>query len=326
MPAAFRWLDPILNPMACIPPPEATLSPPSEKAETLLRHLEERLRHRLRYALAGEKQSLMKGQGLDFADLRVYQPGDDIRKMDWSVFARTLTPHVREYQEEKQLTLWLAVDATPSMQFGQTQSKLAQAANLAGLFGLLAAQARHKLGGFFILGAKTEIIPPKAGYAQLQHILQRLLSVAERPLQPPGHLHSSGDPLPVASRQLARLVQKNATVLFLSDFLSLSEAWQSPLGQLSRQAQMIYLFIHDPLESALPPGLGLLPVVDPETGAIVELDTGDASFRAAYASEAEARQRNILDWLSKTGTAVAASTSREAVEILAELLKQGPHR
>ena len=99
--------------------------------------------------------------------MREYTPGDDIRKMDWSVFARTLTPHIREYHEEKQLTLWLVMDFTPSMRFGRAKTKIAQAIELAGLFGLLAERAGHKLGAFLITEEQPEIIPPACNLAHL---------------------------------------------------------------------------------------------------------------------------------------------------------------
>src|SRR5215470_17110747 len=116
--ALTGWLDPVLNPRACLDIPE----PPTEAmpVDAWLRLLESRLRQKIREGYDGSKQSLVRGYGLDFADLREYVPGDDIRKIDWNVFARTLSPHVKEYHEERQLTVWVFVDFTPSMFFGSS--------------------------------------------------------------------------------------------------------------------------------------------------------------------------------------------------------------
>lgn len=318
----FGWLDPILNPLACLPLPPDAVGTSQEKAETVLRRLEALLQQKLRYALIGEKRSIVRGQGLDFADLHEYTPGDDIRKIDWSVFARTLSPHVREYHEEKQLTLWLAVDCTPSMHFGRAQTKMGQAVELAGLICLLADKANHKLGAFLIKPEGTEIIPPRTGHAQVQRVMQTLLDTST---EAPESKIAEKDPLPNACTQLGHLVQKHTTVIFLSDFLSFSDRWGIPLGQLSRHARMIYLLLQDPVELRLPEKIGLLPVIDPETGESVTLDTHDAAFLKAYETHAVAAAEGRLHRLRETGIAVTASTERDPADIILELVKDGLH-
>jgi uncharacterized protein (DUF58 family) len=318
MQAMLRWLDPILNPMACLPaPPEEQAA--TENAEHLLKRLEAMLRHQLRYALAGERRSIIRGQGLDFADLREYAPGDDIRKIDWNVFARTLTPHVREYHEEKQLTLWLVLDITPSMQFGRTRTKLQQAIDLAGLLGLMAHRANHKLGAFLILGKESYIIPPKTGYAHLQHIMQRMLDAKSNSTS--DFKNQQTDPLPAAFQQLGHVVAKNATVMVLSDFLSLSHQWQTPLGQLSRHTKLVYFLLHDPVESQLPAQVGRLSVIDPETGELAEIDTNDRQFLKHYQQYVSNEHTKRLHWLQETGLATLASTTESPLEILQRLLQ-----
>ena len=316
MQAVLRWLAPILNPMACLPPLEA--DPATENAEGILKRLEALLQHQLRYALTGERRSIIKGQGLDFADLREYTPGDDIRKIDWNVFARTLTPHIREYHEEKQLTLWLVVDMTPSMRFGKHKSKLQHAIDLAGLLGLLAHRANHKLGCFLILNEDVQIIPPQTGYAHLQRIMQILLDASQSqqkqaalPLQ---------DPLPLAFQKLGHLVQKNATLLILSDFLTVSPQWQHPLGRLSRNNKLLYLYLQDPVEAQLPQGLGLLSVMDPESGKTCQIDTNDRRFQSEYRAMVHQTQQHRMQALKETGTVVPASTQTAPLDILVALI------
>lgn len=320
MSVLLRWLDPILNPLACLPPLPEETGP--ENAELLLKRLEASLRQRIRFAFGGTRKSLLRGQGLDFADLREYVPGDDIRKIDWNVFARTMTPHVREYQEEKQLTIWLAVDLTPSMRFGRSRTKLHHATELAGLLGLMARDAGHQLGAFLITGTKTEILPPKTGQSQLQQIMQVLLSLSEKP--PSGY--PEVDPFPEACAQLAHLVSRQAIVFFLSDFWSLNDGWLSSLGKLSRTAALYSIMLADPAETELPANVGLLSVLDPETGRVTEVDSGDAAFRRMYADTYQRRRQDVLDRLGRLGTPLLASTAQEPLEILSALLEYGGRR
>jgi uncharacterized protein (DUF58 family) len=318
MSALLRWLDPILNPLACLPSIQVTK--PEQDAESLLRRLDTLLRQKLKYAMAGEQKGLLKGQGLDFADLREYTPGDDIRKMDWSVFARTLMPHIREYHEEKQLTLWLAIDLTPSMRFGKTSTKIQTAIELAGLFGLLSERAGHKLGAYLITGQKPEIIPPSSNPAHLRHILQRLLKLNETPLTTTPF---NPDPLGSACQQLCHLAGKQNTVIFLSDFLASSQNWQAPLGQLSHKVKLLSLMLIDPIETALPKQVGLLTLQDPETGLSCSLDTNDSSLHQAYQHKAQQQQEQNLHCLKDFGNAAFASTDQDALDILLALLKTG---
>jgi uncharacterized protein (DUF58 family) len=316
----FRWLDPLLNPMACLPPmPEVAND---QNAQALLARLEALLQHQLKFALSGEKRSLLRGQGLDFADLREYTPGDDIRKIDWNVFARTLSPHIREYQEEKQLTLWLVLDCTPSMYFGKNRSKLQLATDLAALFSLMAERSGHRLGAILIRNVKTEIIAPKAGMAQVQLIADRMLNA--RNLQ--AQVCTEQDPLPQAFQQLAHLVQKHATVIVFSDFLSLKPKWKSPLGQLSRHSKLILVMLQDEVEKAVPCGLGLLPLINPETLETAWLDTSDSLALSEYRQAFQRWQEQTKKLLETIGTVISAETGEPTAEILLRLLRQPPVR
>ena len=321
----LRWLDPILNPEACLPP---ALKPAmaEENADALLKRLDLLLRQKVRFAFTGERRSKLKGQGIDFSGLREYAPGDDIRKMDWSVFARTLTPYVREYQEEKQLTLWLAVDLTPSMHFGRLQTKAQQAVELAGLVGLLAQKAHHKLGALIIQGEQSRIVSPKAGPAQVQYLMQALLEALEKASAQPEAATAKvstlaeEDPLMAACRQLGHVVQKQHTVLFLSDFLAQTTSWQMPLGELSRRAQLLCLMLADPVEQNLPAGLGMLILQDPESSEVVQVDTNDTALLGQYAEAVRTQQEKQLQTLRNMGVATLALTEAEPTQALLSLL------
>jgi uncharacterized protein (DUF58 family) len=330
-----RWLDPLLNPQACLPPlPEQ--EQPTENADALLRRLDLLLRRNIRVALTGERRSRLKGQGLDFHGLREYTPGDDIRKMDWSVFARTLSPHVREYQEEKQLIVWLVIDLTPSMGFGRLRSKERLAVELAGLICLMAQKAHYKFGALLIGQEHSWVIPPKTGPAQAQFLMQTLLQAVEKDMQTNNLEKAQStegnipDALTEACRKLEHLVQKQSVIFFLSDFLvaecsdsvteSQSPSWQKSLGELSRRAQLFCLLLADPVEAKLPEGLGLLTLTDPETGTLFQVDTNDAALLTQANQVARQHQENCLAILRQMGIAIVALTENDAVQTLLNLL------
>jgi uncharacterized protein (DUF58 family) len=318
MSALIRWLDPLLNPLACLLPPEIQPSSP-ENAESLLKRLDALLRQKLKYTATGDTQSAIRGQGLDFADLREYRPGDDIRKMDWSVFARTLTPHVREYHEEKQLTLWLVLDLTPSMRFGKYQTKIKLAIELAGLFGLLADKSGHKLGAYFIGPQQPEIIPPASGHGHLRQLTQRLLALSQCEFS----ALPEKDPLQSACQQLCHLVARQNTVVILSDFLSASGRWQASLGQLSHKARLLSLMVVDAVESQLPSHMGILSLQDPESGKTTLFDSQNPACIQRYQAQAKQQQNQTLCGLKEFGPAIMALTHRDPLEILLDLLKTG---
>lgn len=312
----LAWLDPVLNPLACLPPgpaPEASCD-----AGVFLRQLEKQLRLRLRDALSGGKTSLVRGQGLDFADLREYAPGDDIRKIDWNVFARTLTPHVKEFHEEKQLTLWLAVDLSPSMHFGRERTKAACAVEWAGLLALMAHAAGHKLGAFLIAPDGTWIIPPKPGYGQVRRVAHAMLDLLQAPLPVPG---TRSDPGESPFQALSHVVGRHGTVFLLSDFNRPEDAWRPHVGQLSRRAALISLLISDPAEERPPSGLDA-PVYDPVSGLTVRLDSRDAGFLRRYESAMAAEKARLRETLKAMGLLAEASTEEDPLVVLRQLLGQ----
>ncbi len=308
----LAWLDPVLNPLACLPP--APESPEPRNVSAFLQRLEQLLRLRMRDAMSGEKPSLVRGQGLDFADLREYAPGDDIRKIDWNVFARTLTPHVKEFHEEKQLTLWLAVDMAPSMHFGRVRTKAACAVEWAGLLALMGHEAGHKLGAFLVFPQGTRILPPKAGYAQVRHVAQAMLEGLQAPLAAPGALHPAKEN---PFQALAHVVARNSTVFLLSDFNRPEAEWRPQVGRLSRRATLISLLIGDPGEATLP-NLDAC-VYDPVSGQTVRLAGGDV-VRRRYEAAMAAEQAQLRGTLQTMGLLAEASTEADAVAVLRQLL------
>lgn len=326
------WLTPIWDPLACLdPPPKAVRAIDGDK---LLRRLAFQMQERIRAANFGEQQSLLKGQGLDFTNLREYQPGDDIRKIDWNVFARTFTPHVREYQEEKQLTVWLVMDLTPSMFFGRNRLKAERVLEWVGLLGLLALRQKHRLGFYCFTGTETHLLQPKPGHAHLQHAMKLLTDCFESGKtrielrnKPPEDVLPE-DVLAEHCQVLSRLVGKRSSLFFCSDFLSHgpSASWERFLGEISRHSQLHTLIFEDPGECEIPAGLGLLEVFDPETGRTAWLDTTDAQSLKAYQGRVEAQRQDLFRLLGTLGRPLRVGTEDDPLQTLFQLFLPMRHR
>lgn len=311
--ALRNWLAPMVDPLAYLEPHLQAVPTPSPQAEALLKRLHLHLRQRLRTSVLGDQRSLLRGQGLDFAELRQYVPGDDIRKIDWNVFARTLTPHIKEFHEEKQFTAWLYVDLTPSMFFGQLKTKAEQAIELGGLLGLLLKN--HRLGAVLATGTGVEILEPRTGQAHLQRIVQRMLEMkAQEQSQvreiPPDFQHAQFE-------RLEHLVGRGASVFFLSDYTSLNEDWRRPLGELGQRASLFHLLLGDAAEAAPPPAGW--PLFDPESGRTISVTP---SQQATYLEALNGHMRQLHGWLETSGTVVHAQTGEDPVDILLRLLRR----
>jgi len=305
----FGWLAPITNPLACLgdlPQEESVVA-----AEPFLKQLEAQLMRRVQQATPGQKPSLIRGQGLDFADLREYIPGDDIRKIDWNVFARTLHPHIREYHEEKQLTVWVFVDLTPSMFFGSRKSKAAMAIELAGLIALLTHYGRNKLGMVCMTGTEAWVLPPAGGYGHVQMAMQRLLDAKQR--QQDVVMPVAADEFHTRLAELARIAGKQTSVFVLSDFMTPDSRWLGDLGNLSRNTGIYSLIISDEVEYGLPENTGLLSCFDPESGQVREIDTADKSLLEDYRICWKTRMDERIQSLASLGRVVSVRTDEDPV-------------
>jgi uncharacterized protein (DUF58 family) len=313
-----KWLAPVLNPAACVESP-VTDSLWASNADILLKRLEALLRHPVTHGISGDRRSLLRGHGLDLADLRQYFPGDDIRKIDWNVFARTMAPHIKQYQEEKQLQIWIAVDLTPSMFFGTPVSKAQKAAELAALLGLMIQQGRHKLGFYLMSANGHQIIPPASGRLHLEHGMEALLRAIRTETQTVAAMPM--DFFDTLCGELARMIKGHVSVFLLSDFLTFSTKWTRELGHLSRRAQVHHILIEDPVEIDPGSGMGLVEVFDPETGKTQVLDTRDKRFLARYRHEARAYREGIMQALAGTGTVSVTRTTEPLTDSLLGLMK-----
>lgn len=235
---------------------------------------------------AGDYRSLFKGQGLDLKNLREYQPGDEIRKIDWNVFARTGTLHIKEHFEEKQLPIWFFVDATLSMGFGQRISKYDYARQLVSMLGLLALESGHRIGLILWQGRQQPVmIEPTASQAHLQWLMTAL----EKPLD---------FQAPTDFPNLSPMLANRALILMLSDFAFLRDLPQTfeILSRLSGKHQIHNVMLIDPVEARLAPGQSWLPISDLRQQETLWLNLHDKTLCSSY----EKAFRNILETLQKS--------------------------
>lgn len=225
----------------------------------------------------GAYRSLFKGQGTDFSELRAYEPGDDVRNIDWNVTARSGTPWVRVYEEERELTVILLVDLSRSMAYGSHRSLKSEAsARLAANLVLSAQRGGDRVGLITFADRVLSVTPPRKGRAHAT----RLMSLLLEPVDPPG-----GTDLRGALRRLLELRRRSAMVFVLSDFVA------PPFDDLLRAAavrfDVVPVVLKDRAESELPAG-GLVRLRDAETGAFVTVDSSAPAVRRSWHEEATA--------------------------------------
>lgn len=265
------------------------------QTDALLRRLEWTVVRRLDGLLQGDYRTLFRGFGLDLADLREYHPGDDVRHIDWNVTARLQTPHVREFQEDREVSVWFLLDLSGSIDFGSgTVRKRDILSDFTTVMALLLTRYGNRVGAVLYGGATdmaTTVIPARSGRRHLLHLLDRMRNTPAA---------SPGDTRLRDLLERARAVTKRRSVLFVvSDFIS-APGWQKSLALLARRHEVVAVRLVDPLEMALP-DLGLVVMQDAETGEQMFVDTHDAGFRKRFAAAAEAREAELRLGFTRAG-------------------------
>lgn len=252
-----------------------------------LRQVEVRARLVSEQLMGGRLTSVFKGRGMDFADVREYVPGDDVRRIDWNVTARLRKPYIKRHIEERELVVMLLVDASASGHFGtapggsaQADTKRELAAVLAGALAFSAIRDGDRVGLILFTDRIERYVPAKKSRAHVTRLLHELLFTEPK---------AAGTSLNAALNFLNNILHRPALVFVLSDFHDHDEAaWQRALKASNQRHEMIALRTVDQRELELP-DVGLALVQDAETGEVIELDTGDPEVRAAYAAAGEAR-------------------------------------
>ncbi|MGH3564957.1 MAG: DUF58 domain-containing protein [Pseudonocardia sp.] len=272
-------------------------APPSlrdGRMETTLRALELTVRGRLDGLLQGNHLGLVPGPGSEPGEARVYQPGDDVRRMDWAVTARTTEPHVRETVADRELETWVVLDLSPSLDFGTAACEkrdLAVAALAAVTH--LTRGGGNRIGAIVATGERTVRIPARGGLGHARGLLRR---VAETPRAPVG---TRGD-LATAIEQLRRPPRRRGLAVVISDFLGEPD-WERALRALSARHDLLAVEVLDPRELDLP-DVGTVVLADPETGRQREVTTTPLLCREFAAAAAEHRDR-VAATLRRCGTA-----------------------
>jgi len=261
---------------------------PGPTPEALLRALEVVVRRRVEALLAGEYRSSSVGIGTELAQIRPYQPGDDVRRMDWNVTARTREPHVRDQVAERALVSWLLLDASPSMSFGTAdRRKYDVAEGVALAVGHIATRRGNRLGVVTFGSQQPRALPPRQGRLGLLGLLAALRSEP----QLDGY-SASETSLAMAMARTARLAHGRALVFVVSDFRGPRD-WKPALLSLAGRHDVVAVEIRDQREQELP-DVGELVLVDPETGRTLRVNTSRRSLRERFATAA-AEERNDLE-------------------------------
>jgi uncharacterized protein (DUF58 family) len=285
--------------------------------ERILLRLDWNVVRRLDGLLQGDYRSLFYGFGVDFADLREYQPQDDIRYIDWNVTARMDTPYVRQYHEDREVTAWFLLDMSPSVDFGTLQTKVEKRTMLVDFVTVLARLlTRHgnRVGAMMFGSRLQHTVPARGGRVQVLRIVNDMLKQPRLSNVPTTDLKSF---LTSALNALKR----RSLVFVISDFIS-APGWEKPLSLLAQRHEVLAVRLYDPRERDLP-DVGMLVLEDAETGEQVFVDTHDKKFRQRFAEAAQKREAGLAAAFKRTGVDVLPlSTEDDLVRQIVRFAKR----
>jgi uncharacterized protein (DUF58 family) len=270
--------------------------PSARKPEALLQRLEWRVIRRLDGLLQGDYQSFFRGFGLDLAELREYQYHDDVRYIDWNVTARLQIPHVRQYNEDREITAWFLLDLSPSVDFGPAETfKRNLLIDFVGVLARLLTRHGNRVGAVMYGRGIQGMVPARAGRLQVLHLLDRLLAQPHLKRSPPTDLG-------VLLEAAYRFIRRRSLVFVVSDFFSLP-GWNRPLGILSQRHEVLAVRLVDPREIELP-DIGPVVIEDAETGEQLYLDTHDPGFRERFLEASRRREQQLAAAFAGAGVDV----------------------
>ena len=284
----------------------------SEELLKRVRKIEIKARKLSRNIFAGEYHSQFKGRGMAFSEVREYQPGDDVRSIDWNVTARLNKPYIKVFEEERELTVMLLVDVSGSRNFGTlSQMKRDMMAEVAATLAFSTIANNDKVGVIFFSDKVEKFIPAKKGKTHVLHIIRELLS-----LEP----SSTGTDMAQALQYFANAQKRHCTVFLISDFIGI-ENLEKPLMIASNRHEVNAIQIYDRRDTELP-NLGLVQFRDAETGEDIWVDTSLKTIREEYAMAWTRNQNQIEQILTRTGVKkVAVRTDADYVKALMQLFR-----
>ena len=271
--------------------------------ERILQRLDWQVIRRLDGLLQGDYRSLFYGYGVDFADLREYQPEDDIRYIDWNVTARMDTPYIRQYVEDREITAWFLLDLSPSMDFGSVQNlKRTVLIDFVTTFARLLTRHGNRVGAIFYGSRVERTIPARGGRMQVLRLVNDLLKQPRLPRA------SFTDLTPLLEGAL-HAIKKRSLVFVVSDFIS-APGWERPLSLLNRRHEVIAIRLWDAREAELP-NIGPIIMEDAETGEQLYVDTHDKIFRARFMEAARLREAALNEAFKHAGVDVLSLSTEE---------------
>ena len=261
---------------------------------------------------SGEYHSAFKGRGMSFSEVRDYQYGDDVRNIDWNVTARTGSPHVKVFEEERELTMMLLIDVSKSSFFGSVkQTKNEINAEIAAVLAFSALNNNDKVGVLFFSNKIEKYLPPKKGKQHVLRIIRELIN-----LEP----ENNGTNIGMALEYLNNLIKKRCICFVLSDFLT--KDYEAPLKIAKRRHDVVGIHIIDPREEAIP-NVGLIRAVDSETGDTRWIDSNSKSVRENYSNWFNSHMSYFKNTFLKTGAdSVTIRTNESYVNKLLEFFKR----
>lgn len=246
--------------------------------------------------VAGEYHSVFKGQGIEFEEVRPYAPGDEIRSIDWNVTARAGEPHIKRYREEREQTVFFVTDLSGSCQFGtRGEFKSELMAEITAVLALAAIANNDRVGLLSVTDRVEQVVPPRKGRRHVLRMVREVLA-----FQPEG----LGTDLALGLEHLRHVLHRKAVVFLISDFLNVPlrareaggpvEGLERALATIGRRHDLIAIAVNDPAEERLPP-VGLLELLDGETGQRMIVDAGDRRVREAFAEANQARRTALRE-------------------------------
>lgn len=281
-----------------------------------VRKIEIRTKGMVNNILGGEYQSAFKGRGMEFAEVREYNYGDDIRQIDWNVTARTGDPFIKQFEEEREQTLMLCVDISPSGIFGsKNQSKMDLSIEICAVLAFSAIKNGDKVGLVLFTDEIEKVIPPKKGRKHVLRLIRDLLTT-----EPKG----TGTDISEALSYVNRLLNRRAIVILASDFQD--ENYDRQMKITSRKNDLVNILINDELENKLP-DLGLIPLKDAETGEEILVDSSSEKVRREYQKKRKIQKEKLRDrFLRMQIDTIELNTNRSYIRPLMSFFRRRVHR
>jgi uncharacterized protein (DUF58 family) len=277
-----------------------------------VRRIEIRTRSIVESILSGEYQSVFKGRGMEFSEVRTYIEGDDVRSIDWNVTARMGQPYVKKHVEERELTVMLLVDASMSGHFGSVDRfKDEIGVELCALLAFSAIKNNDRVGLIIFTSEVEKYIPPKKGRNHVLRVIRELLYFRPK---------KTGTDIAAALSYLNRVLTKKSVVFCVSDFIA--AGYEAAMRVAGRRHDLVAVSITDPREKNLP-DIGLVELIDPETGKAMLVDSRDKALRAVFAAESEKRRGDLRAFFRANGIdEIPISTESDYVDPLVKFFRK----